>query len=154
MASTQITTEAHAHMTSRKGAAMSEQLRFLIVDDTDEMRAVMTRMVERAGHMADEAVDGVDATVALCNQHYDLMLLDLSMPRMSGEDVVRWLRAHPDRAPGLRVVVVSAWAGERRGVLQELGIDDVLTKPFRMQQLLDLIAETSAQLLRAEPKPE
>ena len=50
------------------------------------------------------------------------MLLDLTMPRMSGEEVVRWLREHPDRGEGLDVVVVSAWAGEQRAVLQELGV--------------------------------
>lgn len=144
---------------------MSKQLRFLIVDDTEDMRAVMTQMVERAGHLADQAVDGVDATVALSDHHYDVMLLDLSMPRMSGEDVVRWLRDHPDRAHGLRVVgftldevaellVVSAWAAEQRGTLQELGVSEVLTKPFRMQQLTDLVAETSAQLAHADRRPE
>lgn len=133
---------------------MSRQLRFLIVDDTEDMRAVMTQMVVRAGHLADQAVDGVDATVALSGHHYDVMLLDLSMPRMSGEDVVRWLRDHPDRAHGLRVVVVSAWAAEQRGILQELGVSEVLTKPFRMQQLTDLVAETSAQLAHADREPE
>jgi CheY-like chemotaxis protein len=133
---------------------MPKQLRFLIVDDTEDMRAVMTRMVERAGHLADQAVDGVDATVALSDHHYDVMLLDLSMPRMSGEDVMRWLRDHPDRAHGLRVIVVSAWAAEQRGTLQELGVSEVLTKPFRMRQLTDLVAETSAQLAHADRKPE
>ena len=69
------------------------------------------------------------------------MFLDLSMPRMSGEEVVRWLRAHPDVAPGLRIVVVSAWAGDKRPTLHELGVDAVLPKPFRKQQLLDLLEE-------------
>jgi CheY-like chemotaxis protein len=124
---------------------MTRQLRFLVVDDTEDMRELMVRLVERAGHVAEEAADGVEATVALAARRYDVMLLDLSMPRMSGEDVVRWLHAHPDRAEGMRVVVVTAWAGDRRGTLQELGITDVLTKPFRRQQLTDLIAEISAE---------
>jgi CheY-like chemotaxis protein len=123
---------------------MVRRLRFLIVDDTEDMRELMVRLVEREGHVAEEAADGVDATVALSAHRYDVMLLDLSMPRMSGEDVVRWLRTHPDRAEGLRTVIVSAWAGDRRGTLQELGITDVLTKPFRRQQLTDLIAEVLA----------
>jgi CheY-like chemotaxis protein len=122
------------------------QLRFLIVDDTDDMRDVMARMVERAGHVADKAADGVEATVALSAHRYDVMLLDLLMPRMSGEDVVRWLQAHPDRAEGLRVVVVTAWAGDRRGTLQELGVKTVLAKPFRLQQMTDLIAEIAAEI--------
>jgi CheY-like chemotaxis protein len=112
------------------------KLRFLIVDDTDELRELMARMVERAGHVADEAADGVEATLALSSQRYDVMLLDLSMPRMSGQDVVRWLHAHPDLAPEMRTVVVTAWGGENRGSLQELGITDVLAKPFRLQQLM------------------
>lgn len=122
------------------------QLRFLIVDDTADMRDLMVRLVERAGHVAEEAADGVEATVALSAHRYDVMLLDLSMPRMSGEDVVRWLHANPDRAEGLRIVVVTAWAGERRGTLQELGITTVLAKPFRMQHLTDLIADVTAEV--------
>jgi CheY-like chemotaxis protein len=123
---------------------MVRRLRFLIVDHTEDMRELMVRLVEREGHVAEEAADGVGATVALSAHRYDVMLLDLSMPRMSGEDVVRWLHAHPDRAEGLRTVIVSAWAGDRRGTLQELGVTDVLTKPFRRQQLTDLIAEVLA----------
>jgi CheY-like chemotaxis protein len=125
---------------------MTKPLRFLIVDDTEDMRDVMIRMVERAGHVAEAAADGVEATVALAARRYDVMLLDLLMPRMSGEDVVRWLRAHPDRAEGLRVVVVTAWAGDRRGTLQELGVTTVLAKPFRLQQMTDLIAEITGEL--------
>ena len=126
-------------------AEMNRQLHFLIVDDTEDMRELMVRLVERAGHLADEAADGVEATVALSAHRYDVMLLDLSMPRMSGEDVVRWLRAHPDRAEGMRTVVVSAWAGERRGTLQELGVTEILTKPFRRQHLTALIAECMSE---------
>jgi CheY-like chemotaxis protein len=120
------------------------QLRFLVVDDTEDMRDVLVRMIERAGHLAVEAADGVEATLALSENRFDVMLLDLSMPRMSGEDVVRWLHAHPDRADGMRTAIVTAWAGERRGTLQELGVTTVLAKPFRRQQLIDLIAEVSA----------
>jgi CheY-like chemotaxis protein len=127
-------------------AASFRGLRFLIVDDTDELRELMARMVERAGHAVEEAADGVEATVALASRRYDVMLLDLSMPRMSGQDVVRWLHAHPDRAVGMRTVIVTAWGGENRGTLQELGITDLLAKPFRLRQLMDLIADVTADL--------
>lgn len=122
------------------------QFRFLVVDDTKDMRDLMVRMIERAGHLAEEAKDGVDATSALSAHRYDVMLLDLSMPRMSGEDVVRWVHAHPERAEGLRIVIVTAWAGEKRGTLQELGITTVLAKPFRLQQLTDIIADATAEI--------
>jgi CheY-like chemotaxis protein len=126
-------------------------LRFLIVDDTEELRELMARMVVRAGHVAEEAADGIEATAALAAHRYDVMLLDLSMPRMSGEDVVRWLHANPDRAAGMRTVVVTAWGGERRGTLQELGITTVLTKPFRLHQLLDLVSNIATESAEITP---
>jgi CheY-like chemotaxis protein len=132
-----------------ESAQSVRKLRFLVVDDTDELRELMARMVERAGHVADEAADGVEATLALSSQRYDVMLLDLSMPRMSGQDVVRWLHAHPDLAPGMRTVVVTAWGGESRGTLQELGVTEVLAKPFRLQQLMKLIADITAEITAA-----
>ena len=117
-------------------------LRFLVVDDDEDIRAVLVRMVERLGHSAGTAADGVEAVEILAEERFDFMLLDMTMPRMGGDEVVRWLTAHPDRGEGLRVVVVSAWAGEQRGHLQELGVHAVLSKPFRAQQLRDLISGT------------
>ena len=117
-------------------------LRFLVVDDNEDIRDVFCRLIERAGHDAATAVDGQDAVDTLQAETFDVMLLDLTMPRMSGVEVVRWLRANPEVAPDLRIVVISAWAGEHRAVLQELGIVTVMQKPLRIQQLTDLIAET------------
>jgi CheY-like chemotaxis protein len=122
------------------------QLRFLVVDDNEDIRDVFCRLVERSGHVASTAYDGQDAVETLEQEKFDVMLLDLTMPRMTGVEVVRWLRDHPDVAPDLRIVVISAWAGENRAVLQELGITTVMQKPLRIQQLTDLIAETLRDL--------
>ena len=122
------------------------QLRFLVVDDNEDIRDVFCRLVERAGHVASTAYDGRDAVEILERERFDVMLLDLTMPRMTGVEVVRWLRDRPDVAPALRIVVISAWAGENRAVLQELGITTVMQKPLRIQQLTDLIAETLRDL--------
>jgi len=122
------------------------QLRFLVVDDNEDIRDVFCRLVERAGHVASTAYDGQDAVETLERERFDVMLLDLTMPRMTGVEVVRWLRDRPDVAPALRIVVISAWAGENRAVLQELGITTVMQKPLRIQQLSDLIAETLRDL--------
>lgn len=122
------------------------QLRFLVVDDNEDIRDVFCRLVERAGHEAATANDGQDAVETLEREKFDVMLLDLTMPRMTGVEVVRWLRDRPDVAPDLRIVVISAWAGENRAVLQELGITTVMQKPLRIQQLTDLIAETLRDL--------
>jgi CheY-like chemotaxis protein len=120
----------------------ARQLRFLVVDDNEDIRDVFCRLVERAGHLVSTAEDGQAAVEVLQDHSFDVMLLDLTMPRMGGVEVVRWLRAHPDVAPAMRIVVISAWAGEHRAVLQELGVETVMQKPLRIQQLTDLIAET------------
>jgi CheY-like chemotaxis protein len=123
-----VSTEAHT-------------LHFLVVDDSEEIRDVFCRLVQRAGHRASIAKDGLEALDSLQRESFDVMLLDLSMPRMNGVELVRWLRDHPAVAPDMRIVVVSAWTGEQRGVLQELGVDTLVQKPLRIQQLTDLIAE-------------
>jgi CheY-like chemotaxis protein len=119
-----------------------QELRFLVVDDNEDIRDVFCRLIERAGHHASTAQDGEQAVETLQSDKFDVMLLDLTMPKMNGVDVVRWLKEHPDVAPAMRIVVISAWAGEHRAVLQELGIDTVMQKPLRIQQLTDLIEET------------
>ena len=122
-------------------SAEAPTLRFLVVDDNEDIRDVFCRLVQRAGHLASVARDGLEALDSLQRESFDVMLLDLSMPRMNGVEVVRWLRDNPAVAPDMRIVVVSAWTGEQRGVLRELGVDTVVQKPLRIQQLTDLIAE-------------
>ena len=113
----------------------------LVVDDSEDIRVLMVRMVSKLGHDADEAEDGLKAVEALAARHYDLMLLDLSMPNMTGEEVVRWVRDHAEHGADLQIVVISAWAGDMRPVLNELGVTRVLPKPFRQRQLAELITE-------------
>lgn len=132
-------TDASGSASSGTEASDGVPLRFLVVDDSEDIRDLMSRMVEMLGHEAEEAADGVEAVEALQRSRYDIMLLDLSMPRMSGEEVVRWIREHPDRGEGMRIVVVSAWAGDQRPTLNELGVTEVLPKPFRRQHLVDLL---------------
>lgn len=123
-------------------ASEARTLRFLVVDDNEDIRDVFCRLIERAGHDASTASDGQEAVQVLERESFDVMLLDLTMPRMNGVDVVRWIRAHPEVAPTMRIVVISAWAGEHRAVLQELGVVTVMPKPLRIQQLTGLIEET------------
>jgi CheY-like chemotaxis protein len=117
----------------------SAPLSFLVVDDSEDIRAVFVQLVERLGHVAHQAADGVEAVQLLGLERYDVMLLDLTMPRMSGEDVIRWLREHPEWGAGMKVVVVTARSGDGRVTPGVLGVDAVLPKPLRAQQLRDLL---------------
>jgi CheY-like chemotaxis protein len=123
---------------------LAPALSFLVVDDDEDIRDVLSQMVRRLGHGVATANDGLEALEALQQQTYDVMILDISMPRLSGLGVARWLHDNPDVAPGMSTIVLSAWAGETRGVLQELGIGTVMQKPIRLQQMRELIAERAA----------
>jgi CheY-like chemotaxis protein len=120
-------------------------LRVLVADDFEPVRTLAVRMLAKLGHEdTDEAEDGQQAVDALAAKKYDVLFLDLSMPRLSGQDVVRWLNDHPDRLEGLTIVVISASAHEERPVLNELGVTHVLPKPFRLQQIADVLAEINS----------
>ena len=118
-------------------------LKVLIVDDSADIRDVLTQTVQRLNHVASTAEDGMDALDALRRESFDLMILDISMPRLSGIGVARWLHDNPDVAPDMRTVVLSAWAGDTQAVLQELGVNTVMQKPIRLKELRDLITEVS-----------
>lgn len=128
--------------TSQATEAEAQQpgLRVLVAEDFEPVRTLTSRMLNKLGHQdVDEAEDGQEAVDALAERHYDLLLLDLAMPRLSGLEVVRWLHAHPDRLEGLTIVVLSASAHAERPMLNELGVTLVLPKPVRIQQLSELI---------------
>jgi response regulator of citrate/malate metabolism len=64
--------------------------------------------------------------------------------------VARWLRAHPDVAPAMRVVVVTAWDEKNVNLVLELGVTSVLLKPLPLQRLRALMTETIQDLESAE----
>ena len=127
-------------MTSATGS-----LRVLVADDFEPVRMLAVRMLHKLGHTdVEEAEDGQQAIERLMVRGFDLLFLDLSMPRVSGQEVVRWLREHPDRAEDLHVVVISASAHGERPVLNELGVRHVLPKPFRSQDIAAVIEQIYA----------
>lgn len=122
------------------GSGTLRPLRVLVADDFEPVRMLAVRMLQKLGHDdVEEAEDGQEAVAVLAARSFDLLFLDLSMPRMSGQEVVRWLRDHPEHAEGLSIVVISASAHAERPVLNELGVTHVLPKPFRSQEIADVI---------------
>jgi CheY-like chemotaxis protein len=121
-------------------ATVPTPLRVLVAEDFEPVRTLTARMLTKLGYPdVDEAEDGQEAVEALAAAHYDLLLLDLSMPRLSGLEVVRWLHAHPEHLEGLTIAVLSASAHAERPMLNELGVTLVLPKPVRTQQLAEVI---------------
>jgi DNA-binding response OmpR family regulator len=111
----------------------------LVVDDDAEMRAVVRRTLENAGHVVREVARGDGVEEALRTGAADALILDEKMPGRSGLDVLASVR----RAyPALPVVLITAFGGaviERRAL--ELGATRYLEKPFSLRRLVDLLRE-------------
>ena len=120
-------------------------MRVLLVED--ELRLsenIADAMREGPGFAVDQAEDGETATTLALNDHYDLVILDLNLPKMDGLSVLRTIRG---RGSKVAVLVLTARA-ERASIIQLLnaGADDYLTKPF---DLGELIARAKALIRRS-----
>ena len=109
-------------------------MRLLLVED-DTMIGETVLDVLRAEHFAVDWVrDGAMADTALRSHHYDLVLLDLGLPRRDGLDVLKALRARKDKTPVLVVTARDA-VGDRVAGLNA-GADDYVPKPFDLNELI------------------
>ena len=108
--------------------------RILVVDDEPGIRAFIGRALNAAGYLTDFAANGTEALDQALTSHHDLIILDLVMPDMSGQEVLdHLLTARPDQA----VLVLSCLADVASKVdCLERGAQDYLTKPFSLAELL------------------
>jgi putative two-component system response regulator len=133
----------HQPKTWPSDASLPATISLLIVDDEPHIRELLRQAFARSGFRIDEANNGVDAIAAVADRHYDVMLLDMELPRLSGEEVLRRVRG-ASVAPHLKVIALS---GKENGdALCETifaGADDFVPKPF---SILQLRARVSAAL--------
>lgn len=108
--------------------------RVLIVDDEPAMRQGLADNLEFEGYETDQAANGREGLEKILSSKYDLVVLDVMMPEMSGFDVCREIRQKNIRVP---VILLTAKGEEIDKVLGlELGADDYMTKPFSLRELI------------------
>jgi two-component system, chemotaxis family, chemotaxis protein CheY len=113
--------------------------RVLIVDDHPINRRLPEVILRDAGWLTDEAENGEQALAKLAAGSFEVVLLDISMPGMSGEEVCRRIRAD-ERLKHLRVIAYTAHAiEESRPSLMQAGFDWLLIKPISRQSLLEAL---------------
>ena len=116
---------------------MGSDSRVLVVDDEPAIRALVAKIVERAGHPVDTARDGAEAIEKLDQTDYAVIVLDLMMPNIDGYGLIQHLKERQGAKPA--VIVVSA--GDS-AALRQLGgalVHSILRKPFDIDVLGDLI---------------
>jgi two-component system response regulator QseB len=108
-------------------------MRLLLVEDDAMIGTAAQQGLRQEGHAVDWVRDGREAEAAAANDVYDLVLLDLGLPRKDGLAVLRALRAHGNRVPVVIVTARDAVSDRIAGL--DAGADDYLVKPFDLDEL-------------------
>ena len=108
-------------------------MRILIAEDDPVLADGLSRSLRSAGYAVDTVADGESADSALTAQGYDLLILDLGMPRLAGLDVLRRLRGRGSALPVLILTAADSVEQRVRGL--DLGADDYMVKPFALSEL-------------------
>src|SRR5688572_16608379 len=117
---------------------MGSKGRVLVVDDEAAIRALVAKIVERAGYPVDTARDGAEAIEKLGGTEYAVIVLDLMMPNIDGYGLIRYLKERG----GSRPAIIVDNAGDSAAFRQLDGaiVHSILRKPFDIDVLGDLIA--------------
>lgn len=108
-------------------------MRVLVIEDDTTLGHALQEFLVEQGYAVDWLADGDQALGAIAGQSYDLLLLDLNLPGLSGLEVLRRLRAHNEQVP---VLILTARDGvEDRVAGLDAGADDYVTKPFEIAEL-------------------
>jgi two-component system, cell cycle response regulator DivK len=113
--------------------------KILIVEDNEMNLDMLTRRLSRRGYDIVSAIDGVEGLQLASYEHPDLILMDMSLPKMDGWEATRHLKANEETA-GIPVIALTAHAmvGDREKAIQA-GCDDYDTKPVELSRLLSKI---------------
>ena len=108
-------------------------MRILIAEDDQVLADGLLRALRSAGYAVDQVASGTEADAAVASHEFDLLILDLGLPKMGGLEVLRRLRARGSSLPVL--ILTAADSVEQRVTGLDLGADDYMAKPFSLQEL-------------------
>lgn len=108
-------------------------MKVLLVEDNDPLRTTLEEALKEDGYIVETAVDGEEAYYKGSHFEYDIMVLDIMLPKMSGWDVLSKLRETGMDAPILMLTARDTTQDRVRGL--DAGADDYLVKPFKLMEL-------------------
>ncbi len=112
--------------------------RIFVVDDNDEVRAVLRRLLERAGYEVAEMTDGTQAIKSYREQPADLLIIDLLMPEKLGITAIPDLRRD---FPDIKIIAISGAGREFLTMARTLGAAKTFTKPLDLDEVLQAVKD-------------
>jgi two-component system OmpR family response regulator len=108
-------------------------MHILVAEDDQVLADALTRALKQAGYTVDQLAIGSEVDAALNTHEFDLLILDLGLPKLGGLEILRRLRARGSHLPVL--ILTAADSVEQRVQGLDLGADDFMAKPFALQEL-------------------
>ena len=121
-------------------------MKILLVEDTEQLNKALTTVLRRNSYVVDSAFDGEEALIFIDQYQYDLIILDIMLPKVNGLEVLKRIRGSNNQTPVLLLTAKSTTEDKITGL--DLGADDYLAKPFVIDELLARIRA----LLRRTPQ--
>ena len=119
--------------------AILEGMHILVVDDEDEVRDLLADILTENGHQVETASDGSQGIEMFKKNDYDLVFTDLGMPGMSGWQVAEKIKNINRKTP---VAIITGWNVElKESEMRERGVNLIVNKPFKVNQVLNLVQE-------------
>ncbi|KAA3662384.1 MAG: response regulator [Chloroflexi bacterium] len=127
-------------------------LRILLAEDNAINQKVALRILERLGYAADVAANGVEAVEAVQKHPYDVVLMDVQMPKMDGIDATKSIRKTiaAENQPMIIALTANALKGDRERFLAA-GMDEYISKPLKIEELVRLLQLRASE--KATPAP-
>lgn len=123
-------------------------MKLLLVEDSIQLNKALTTVLKRNSYIVDSAFDGEEALLYIDQYKYDVIILDIMLPKINGLDVLRRVRTNKIDTPIIMLTAKSTTEDKIHGL--DLGADDYLPKPFVVEELLARIRA----LLRRQPTYE
>ncbi|WP_181586497.1 PAS domain S-box protein [Paenibacillus taichungensis] len=120
----------------------TDQLRILIAEDNEVNQLVLRRMIEKKGHLVDYVVNGIEAVEAVKRSAYDIVFMDVHMPRLNGFEATKAIKElmRPEACPYIVAVTANAVRGDMDKCLKA-GMDAYVSKPIKSESIMQVMEE-------------
>lgn len=116
---------------------MADKSRILVVDDEEALRTVLSTELNSEGYDVETASDGDEAISIVQNKKFDLLLLDIKMPKVDGFEVLKFVKKS---FPAVKVIMLTGFADLKNAIeSKKLGAEDFVSKPYDLVDLLTTI---------------